>query len=75
MRDYSLSVFFFVNSRDALMSCNQAVSFSRGSKPVENGSGCPIPDSSFVRKYGLLLQACGVSGVHLVSGVFRTAKV
>ena len=31
--------------------------------------------SSFVRKYGLLLQACGVSGVHLVSGVFRTAKV
>ena len=49
--------------------------FLAGGIPVENGSGCPIPDKSCAWQAGFLLQVCGVRGGHFNAGVCRTVEV
>ena len=74
MRYYSLSVLFLELGMP--WCCVPRLShFIVEEIPVDNGSGCPIPDRSCAWQAGFLLQVCGVRGGHLISGVCWTAEV
>ena len=75
MRDSSLSVFNFVKSKDALIFCTQAVSFSRVRNTCIDWVWMSHPIQVLFLASWPSMQVCGVIGGHLVSGVRRNSEV
>ena len=72
---FQLVFLCFFNTRDALISCTQSVSFFKVRITLDSGFGYPSQDMSCVWQVSLVLITCGVKGVHPVSEVLITVVV